>query len=88
MRPPYTKFRIEGLSCLGGGSASLERVLGRLPGITEVYVNPATAIAYLRHDPSVLKVGTILETIEHSGYRARELRAGERAAEMDSAAGR
>lgn len=73
MRPPYTKFRIEGLSCLGGGAASLERALARLPGILEVYVNPATEIAYLRFDPRVLEPREVMASIERAGYRGVEL---------------
>lgn len=86
MRAPYTKIRIEGLSCLGGGAANLERELARLPGISEVYVNPATEVAYLWYDADALSVPAILETIERAGYRGVLLEPGETTGRVDTRA--
>ena len=43
---------IYGLTCGGGGALTLERALGRIPGVITVYVSPATELAYIEYDPS------------------------------------
>lgn len=39
----------------GSGASSLERMLGRLEDVKEVYVNPSTEQAYLTYDANTLE---------------------------------
>lgn len=66
-------WRIHGLGC-GGAALSLERVLERLPGMVEVYVNPATEIAYIEYQPRLVGSEQIVGAIEGLGYRASDPR--------------
>ncbi len=57
------------LSCGGGGSRLVEHVIRKLPGIADVYVNPATEMAYVDYDPSDLTPEQIAEAIASAGYK-------------------
>ena len=61
---------IIGLSCGGGGSASLEKVLRGLPGVHWVYVNPATEMAYVEYAAELVDLGEIGRAVESVGFRA------------------
>lgn len=60
----------------------MEHVIRKLPGVVDVYVNPATEMAYVEYDPSRLTPEQIGDAIAGAGYKtslpARVLR------EMDS----
>ena len=43
---------IEDLNCEGGGVLIVERALARTAGVVQVYVNPATEMAYVEYDPA------------------------------------
>ncbi len=57
------------LSCGGGGSRLVEHVIRKLPGVVDVYVNPATEMAYVEYDPSGLTPERIGEAIAEAGYK-------------------
>lgn len=57
------------LSCGGGGSRLVEHVIRKLPGVVDVYVNPATEMAYVEYDPSGLTPERIGEAITEAGYK-------------------
>ncbi len=57
------------LSCGGGGSRLVEHVVRKLPGVADVYVNPATEMAYVDYDPSRLTSEQIAEAIGSAGYK-------------------
>lgn len=59
---------IVGLSCGGGGALSIERVIKRLPGVTTVYVNPMTDIAYVDYVPAQVSPVQIARAIRELGY--------------------
>lgn len=61
---------IFGLTCGGGGALTLEHALAELPGVVEVYVNPATETAYLTCDPESLRQEQVTTTIRSLGLRA------------------
>lgn len=46
-------FPLRDLGCSGGSASAIERVIGGLPGVSSVYVNPVTDTAYLEvEDPT------------------------------------
>jgi copper chaperone CopZ len=60
---------IFGLSCSGGGSLLAEQALGKLPGVSRVYVNPATEMAYIEYNPVICDAEQIHRAIEHVGLK-------------------
>ena len=63
---------IEDLTCGGGGSLTAERALSRVRGVSYVYVNPATEMAYVRFDPNQCSSKELLEALRKCGLRAEE----------------
>jgi len=63
---------IYGLACGGGGSLSLERALERVSGVTRVYVNAATEMAYVEHCPFECRVEDLLVAIRQAGFQGHE----------------
>ena len=61
---------ISGLSCGGGGALAIERAIGRRPGVTRVYVNPFTEMAYVDYDPARTGPDQFAVAVEHAGFRA------------------
>ena len=45
-----TTLMLEHTESIGGSAFSIERVMGRVPGVLRVYVNPATEAAYVEYD--------------------------------------
>lgn len=60
---------IFGLTCGGGGALTLEQALSELPGVVEVYVNPATETAYITCSPESPKPEQVTTTIRSLGLR-------------------
>jgi len=58
---------VQGMTC-ASCSSRVERVLGKLPGVSEASVNLATERASLRFDPAALQPETIVQTITEAGY--------------------
>jgi Cu+-exporting ATPase len=61
---------IYGLTCGGGGSLVIERVVARLEGVKNAYVNPAMEMAYVEYDPNQCSVQDIVGAMERLGFRA------------------
>lgn len=59
---------IYGLGCGGGGAVAAERVLGRLPGVAHVYVNPATEMAYVQYDPALADGDRLSAALAEAGF--------------------
>jgi len=72
---------IEGLRCSACGWL-IEHLIGALPGVQSISVNPASARSILRWDPSVTALSHVLREFDRLGYRPHPLTPGER----DSAA--
>jgi P-type Cu+ transporter len=70
MKKQRLTFSIEDLSCGGGGSLQVERVLARLPGVVHASVNPATEMAYVEYDPEQVDKEQFVKTVERAGFRA------------------
>ena len=64
------RIPVYGLGCGGGGAATIERQLARLPGVLRAYVNPATEIAYVDYDPTTTAPLQPARAIEQTGYGA------------------
>jgi Cu+-exporting ATPase len=62
---------IEGLSCGGGGALTVERAIARVPGVTRVYVNPLTEMAYIEFDNAVCSRDDLLAAIVVAGSHSR-----------------
>jgi Cu+-exporting ATPase len=62
---------IYNLSCGGGGSLTIERVLARTSGVVEVYVNPATEMAYITYDPEQSSPEQLAIVIKRAGFGPR-----------------
>ena len=72
---------IEGLRCSACGWL-IEHLLGRLPGVVGISVNPASARAVLAWDPETTALSVLLRELDRIGYHPHPLTPGER----DSAA--
>ena len=72
---------IEGLRCSACGWL-IEHLLGRLPGVVGISVNPASARAVLSWDAQTTALSVLLRELDRLGYRPHPLTPGER----DSAA--
>ena len=62
---------IYNLGCGGGGSLTIERALTKAPGVTQVYVNPATEMAYIVYDPTLANPQQFAAVIDRMGYGPR-----------------
>lgn len=60
---------VYGLACFGGGARTVEHVLERIPGTSEVYVNPATQEAYVEFDADRVTVDDLCKGIQRCGFR-------------------
>lgn len=60
------------LSCSSGDALTIERILSRQPGVTEVYANPVTEIAYIDYDPTVTNEAHLKLVIQRAGFSPRE----------------
>ena len=63
---------IFGLGCGGGGALTIERCLGKTPGVRRAYVNPFTEMAYVEYDPGLVCPRQLSDAIERVGFRAGE----------------
>ncbi len=73
MKTERVMLAIYRLGCGGGGALTVERALARLKGVVNAYVNPATEIAYVEYDPSVLRRADLVDAVEAVGFGAGEL---------------
>ncbi|MCL2163945.1 MAG: heavy metal translocating P-type ATPase [Oscillospiraceae bacterium] len=63
---------IGGMTC-AACAQRIERVLGKLPGISSVSVNLASEKASITYSPQTIRLSAIREAIEKAGYRALEI---------------
>jgi Cu+-exporting ATPase len=69
--PEIRRIAIEifNLGCAGGGTLIIERVLLRLPGVRNAYVNAATEMAYVEYDASRCSAEQIQAAIQRAGFK-------------------
>jgi copper chaperone CopZ len=77
MQPTINKPKVErvtlpidGLTCWGGGALTIERVILRVEGVRNAYVNPATEMAYVEYDPSRCTPERLAAAIAQAGFHA------------------
>lgn len=58
-----------GLACGGGGARTVEKIVARVPGVTTVYVNPATEAALIEYEPDQCGHEQLRAAVESAGYR-------------------
>jgi len=63
---------VEGMTC-AACAKSIERAVGKLPGVETVSVNFATEKANVRYNPTDLRMSEIKQAIAKAGYRALEI---------------
>jgi copper chaperone CopZ len=72
-RPPIQEralIRELDFSC-AGESAGLERRLRRVPGVSNVAVNPVNEIAYVTFDPNRTNLAELEFVVSAAGFRVR-----------------
>jgi Cu+-exporting ATPase len=67
---------VEGMTC-ASCVARIEKVVGRLEGVTAVAVNLATERADVQYDPGAVRLSQIKRAITEAGYTPREVDAAE-----------
>lgn len=60
---------VYGLACGGGGARTVEHALKRIPGTSEVYVNPARQEAYVEFDADRVTVEDLCTAVRRCGFR-------------------
>lgn len=68
MRSARITLPIYNLSCGGGGSLTVERILAKSPGVVYAYVNPATEMAYVEYDSALTDREQLTAIIERAGF--------------------
>jgi len=56
------------MACAGGDASTVERLIGKLPGVLHAYVNPATENAYVDYDPERVTSAAIAAKVLDLGY--------------------
>jgi copper chaperone CopZ len=64
---------IYGLGCGSGGSLTIESALRKVPGVAQVYVNPATEMAYIQCLTGATRADQLVRAIEDAGFGAGEV---------------
>jgi Cu+-exporting ATPase len=62
-------FKVEGMSCASCASA-VERVVGKLEGVSTANVNLATEKLFIDYEPSKIQVADVINAVEKAGYKA------------------
>ncbi|ABM62949.1 heavy metal translocating P-type ATPase [Halorhodospira halophila] len=73
------ELSVEGMSC-ASCVARVERIAGRLPGVTEASVSLATERATIAYDPAQVSPAAIAEALTRGGFRASPRKSDEEAA--------
>ncbi|MDK9696440.1 MAG: heavy metal translocating P-type ATPase [Siculibacillus sp.] len=81
----HMDLAVEGITCAACMS-TIERGLGRLPGVTEARVNLTTRRLALDWKPGETGAGAIVRRLERLGYRAHPFDPGRRSAEEEAEA--
>ena len=68
--PTHTLLRAEGFTCPSCVS-KIERILKKLPGVSDATVHFATSRIEVDHDESATSVDGLVSAIKKAGYTAR-----------------
>jgi len=58
------------LGCGGGEALAIERAIATTPGVTQVYINPLTEMAYVVYDPALVGQQHLRAALDRLGYGA------------------
>jgi copper chaperone CopZ len=61
---------IYGLTCTTGETMLAERALRKVRGVTYVYVNPATEMAYVEYDATICQPEQLTTAMARTGFSA------------------
>jgi copper chaperone CopZ len=67
MNMQHLTLPIYNLGC-GGEGRTVEALLMRVPGVTHVYVNPATEMAYVEYDPALSDATYLFAVLDRAGF--------------------
>lgn len=67
MKGQHITLPIYNLAC-SGQTHIVHQILARLPGVSHVYVNPATEMAYVEYDPALSDSASLFAALEREGY--------------------
>jgi cation transport ATPase len=56
------------LGCGGSEALTIERAIARLPGVSEVYINSLTEMAYVVYDPALMDSEHLRADLDRLGY--------------------
>jgi len=62
-------FPIVDLACGGGGALVVEKVIKQVPGVLDVYVNPATETAYVEYVAEEVTEEAVADAIHKAGHK-------------------
>lgn len=68
-RVQHVALPIRELGC-AANAPSIEHTLRKIPGVSRVYVNPVTEMAYVEFDPSVCDESAIAAALKRAGFGA------------------
>ena len=66
----HTILRADGFSC-PSCVAKIEKLIGRLPGVSAVHVFFSSARIEIDHDPAVVGTDALITAVRTAGYTAR-----------------
>ncbi len=72
IRSKEISLPIGGMTC-ASCVATVEKAIGKLPGIEVVTVNLATEKAFVRYNPELTRISRIKARVNQAGYEAREI---------------
>lgn len=72
MKPRRITLVIQDLDRSGSGASAVEQALERVPGVSQVYINPAMGMAYVKYDPALSGPEQFIAAVERAGFRAEE----------------
>ena len=74
MRTERVTMPVYGLGYGGSGGCAVESAMRQIAGVTRVYVNADTEMAYLEYDPRGFNFDQLISAVERVGYRLGAVR--------------
>jgi hypothetical protein len=59
---------LDNLGCGGGEALAIERAITKMPGVTQVYINPLIEMAYVVYDPVLIDTEHLRASLNRLGY--------------------
>jgi cation transport ATPase len=68
MTTAHVTLPLYNLGCGGAEALAIERAIATMPGVTQVYLNPLTEMAYVVYDPALLGQQHLRAALDGLGY--------------------